>query len=173
MAKRRFAFQCEGPLVRRAMHQPGAKRELFYVVLFLSDAVERRLTFGKNGRLRIEGELDGVPVKLALQPSPGENHYVMVGKTLLEKTGALLGDTVTLSFDIADPDEVDVPAELLAALRASPAVEKKWRALTPGKQRTWSVYVDRAKRAETREAKAREVVDRVKRNLLGQRDRWP
>ncbi|MEL6543478.1 MAG: YdeI/OmpD-associated family protein [Myxococcota bacterium] len=166
-------YRMKGALERRAMHKPGAKRELFYVVLYLTDALEKKLTFGRNGRLRIEGELEGHPIALALQPSPGKNHYLMVSKKLLESIGALVGDTVNLKFSLADPNHVDVPAELRRAIGTSKALQKKWDALTPGKQRTWAVYVDRVKRPETRLAKANEVADRVRRGLLNPRDPWP
>lgn len=167
----KYSFKTQGTLVRRPMHKPGAKRELYYVVLYLSDALERKLTFGPGGRLRITGELEGEPVKLALQPSPGENHYVMVSKSLLERTGALLGDKVTLQFNLADPNEVDLPDALDALLKGT--ARKTWESLTAGKRRTWTTYVDRAKRPETRAAKAREVVDRIRRNLLNPKDPWP
>ncbi|MEM6733295.1 MAG: YdeI/OmpD-associated family protein, partial [Myxococcota bacterium] len=90
-----------------------------------------------------------------------------------EKTGALVGDRVTLRFNLVDASQVTVPPELEAALSKNRDAQKKWNALTPGKRRTWAVFVDRAKRRETRMSKAKEVVDRVLRGLVNPRDPWP
>lgn len=149
------------------------KGPLSYTVLYLSDDLERTLEFGRGSRLRIAGEMEGVPVALALLPAKGDNHYVMVSKDLMRRMDCDLGDVVTLRFDIADPDAVVVPLELTEALSVDEDALEQWVALTPGRQRTWAAYVDRAKLPETRRAKVDEVVDRMRRGLIDPRDRWP
>lgn len=172
MAKR-FAYTLNAPLKRKTFGKRETGRTLSYVVVYLDDALQQKLIKPGASRPRIEGELNGHPVALALQPARGSNHYAMIGPKLLAASGALIGDEVALRFDVVDANEVKVPRELAEALAAEPAIRKKWDALTPGKRRGWSCYVDRPKGRETRVAKAHEVVDRVRRNLLGQRDRWP
>ncbi|MEM0960990.1 MAG: YdeI/OmpD-associated family protein [Bacteroidota bacterium] len=68
---------------------------------------------------------------------------------------------VTVAED-PDPDRVDLPDELQAALDLDPVASAAWRALTPGRQRTLAYGVGRAKRPETRVRRALALLDQVK-----------
>ncbi|MEM6954269.1 MAG: YdeI/OmpD-associated family protein [Myxococcota bacterium] len=67
---------------------------------------------------------------------------------------------VELAIDPA-PNEVSIPDELALALEANPAAEARWAALTPGKKRTLSYGVERAKRPDTRHRRAQKVVEEL------------
>lgn len=166
-----FRYSTTGRIERRLIG--NGKKKLSYVVLYLSDELERSLCFGPGSRLRIEGVMGGQYVALAFVPAKDANHYLMISPELLSAMQLEVGDEVTLVFNPVEDALVDVPYELEEAIAADPEAQALWNGLTPGKQRTWSVYVDRAKRPATRRAKAEEVVDRVRRGLLGQRDPWP
>ncbi|MEO1481783.1 MAG: YdeI/OmpD-associated family protein [Myxococcota bacterium] len=167
----RFDFQMRGVVERRSMGT-NAKGELFYNVVYLSDEVVSQLP-RKGPRLRIKGVFEDHPIELGIQPGKLDPPFIIVSKSLLEQSGALLGDTVKLRFSLVDPDVVAIPEELAAALEKNPSVKGLWQTLSAGKRRSWATYVDRAKRTTTRSAKAKEVVDRVRRGLVDPKDRWP
>ncbi|WP_373353913.1 YdeI family protein [Pseudoroseicyclus sp. CXY001] len=50
-----------------------------------------------------------------------------------------------------EPEELDYPEELVAALEGDPELQEAWEALTPGRQRGYVIHISDAKRAETRE----------------------
>lgn len=49
-----------------------------------------------------------------------------------------------------DPREVELPAELIEALDADPALAEAFAALTPGRQKSWAFHLAGAKTAATR-----------------------
>ncbi|MEM7138998.1 MAG: YdeI/OmpD-associated family protein [Myxococcota bacterium] len=169
---RRYQHVLCTELTTRTMGK-ASSRSVTYTVLYLSDALRKRLPFGRGSRLRIEGDLEGVSVALAFQPARGANHFVMVSNDLLRRIDREVGDTVTLRFNVDDPNRVVVPQELRDALAEDEDARATWAELTPGRKRSWASYVERAKRQETRRDKTEEVVDRLRRGLVDPRDRWP
>lgn len=122
------------------------------------------IDFSKSKRLRIDGEVNGIRIECAVMPINGE-WYLMVSKKLQKLCGAVLGETVRISFDVANPDNVDVPAELQFALEANNEAMKAWQKWTPGKRRSVVHGVAAAKMVETRERRVDEVIGM----LLGSR----
>jgi uncharacterized protein YdeI (YjbR/CyaY-like superfamily) len=49
-----------------------------------------------------------------------------------------------------DPSEIELPVELAMALDADPALAEAFRGLTPGRQRSYVIHLNSAKKAETR-----------------------
>lgn len=160
-----YTHECTGRLVRWDFEHEGLEKE--YVVLFLPPALDAALRFDRGGKLRIEGEMEDVAVNLALLPARGRTHYVYVGSALRKQLGVAVGDEVTLRFKVAAADEVVVPEELAAVLRASPRLAASWDALTPGKQRGLAYVVGKAKSAAVRERRAREVLEELGEPIAG------
>ncbi|MEL6339347.1 MAG: YdeI/OmpD-associated family protein [Myxococcota bacterium] len=167
----KFKYTMRGVVERRSMGT-NSKGELFYSVVFLTEKIVERLP-NRGFRARIRGTFEAVPIELGIQPGKNDPPFIIVSKALLERSGALLGDTIELKFDMIDKDTVSVPEELQAALATNAAFRACWEAMSAGKRRTWSVYVDRARRRSTRLAKTKEVVDRVRRGLIDPRSPWP
>jgi len=119
----------------------GVGRSLTYRVVFLERQLEAQLTFGKGNRLRIEGEIEDVPVNLAWQSAPGRGHYLMVSPVLVRQLKLKLGDVVTVRFNPVPEDAVVLPEVLADALRVSSKRRKLWEVLTPGRQRGLSSFV--------------------------------
>jgi len=62
---------------------------------------------------------------------------------------------VTVSVESDDtPPDVDVPAELTAALAENPEAGAAFAALPPSHRREYALWVDEAKRADTRKRRA-------------------
>lgn len=54
-------------------------------------------------RVRITGEIEGIPVNLAWQPSGDGRLYLIVSDEPRRARNLLPGDPVTVQFNIADP----------------------------------------------------------------------
>ena len=126
-------------------HELGTYR---YTVLWLPEDVASELPFADHPRLRMSGELNDYPCTGAWQPSRGR-WYLMLGKPLLKATGLSVGCFAELRFRIEPQDEVEVPVILAQALQGNPAAAARWDAMTPGKHRALSHFVQSAKRRAT------------------------
>lgn len=151
-----FEYSFEAPL---STYDFG---EFAYSVVYLPKSLLARLDFSKSKRLRIYGEINGVPKEAAIMPAKGK-WYIMVSKKLQKQCRLAQGDLVSVVFDIADPESVSVPRELQFALEANDAAMAAWNALTAGKRRGFCFRVSSAKRIETKERRVAEIVD----SLLG------
>ncbi|SMP59379.1 export-related chaperone protein CsaA [Neorhodopirellula lusitana] len=130
----------------------------------LPDDIVAKLDFSQSKRLRIDGEVNGIRIECALMPMKGK-WFFMVSKKLQKLCGVMPGDSVGVSFDIANPNVVEVPNEMQFALEANDAAMEAWLKWTPGKRRSAMHGVLAAKRPETRERRVEEVIGM----LLGSR----
>ncbi len=135
-------------------------KTLNYSVVDLPPALAADLPFD-GPRLRIEGEIDGVPFEAALMPDGGGGHYLMTPSKMLKKLGKTVGDSVTVAFGIADPNAVPEPPELRAALDELPDLRMVWDGLTPGKRRGLVHGIATAKRPETRIKRVGALIDQL------------
>lgn len=128
-----------------------------YKVVFLPQELEPRLPFEAHPRLRVDGEMAGIPFEGAFQPSP-QGRYLMVNPKICRSAGLTLGEAVTVKFAVADQNAVAVPDELMMALLDEPQALAAWVALTPGRQRGLSHHVESRKRPETRMRRVEAIV---------------
>lgn len=85
--------------------------------------------------------------------------FVAFGRTWLRRRDLVPGEPVEVTIEAdPDPDGVDVPDELAAALDADPLVEHLWESLTPGRRRSLAHHVDRAVRDDTRARRVERIV---------------
>ncbi|MFV0462500.1 MAG: YdeI/OmpD-associated family protein [Nostocoides sp.] len=57
--------------------------------------------------------------------------------------------------------EVDVPEELTEALAADPELAEAFDALTPGRQKSWSIHIGAAKKSQTRADRAARAREKI------------
>ncbi len=129
-----------------------------YTVVYLPEKLKAQLPFKQYPRLRVDAEIAEHPVDGAFQPGQGKT-YLILSKTLLKSAGLSLGDTVEVSFKIADQDAVDVPDPLRLAFKKNKKAQAAWDALSAGKKRALAHRVNTAKRADTVEKRVIEVIE--------------
>ncbi|WP_415401605.1 YdeI/OmpD-associated family protein [Tateyamaria sp. SN3-11] len=118
-----------------------------YTILPLPDEVVAALP---EGTKRIEGEFGDFPINLALTKAPVINGvFVYTGKAFLRDSGLEVGAPFDARIRAVDPDLVEMPEDVMAALRAA-GRSADWAALSPGQQRGRLHLVNTAKRADTR-----------------------
>ena len=150
-----FPYVFEGRIVH---HDLGTLR---YTVVFLPPEIVAALPLEAHPRLRMSGELDGVPVSGAWQPSRGR-WYLMLSKATLRDAGRRIGDTVELRFRVEDQEGVAVPEALATALDADDRAAAAWAALSAGRRRGLSHHVDAAKRPETAGRRVAEIMEALR-----------
>jgi hypothetical protein len=108
---------------------------------------------------RVAGDLEGVPVNLALTRAPVfPATFVWAGSSLLRRLRLEVGDPVTGHLAPVDPDDVPVPADLTDALAAA-GLQDAWDSLPPAARRRRLVPVDAAATAVTRARRIQAVLD--------------
>ena len=110
---------------------------------------EREVSF----RRAVHGRKNGAP-------------RLLFGQRVLADAGLRSGDTALLDIEPADPDAVDVPDELAAALAQDSAAAERFATFTPGKRRTLAAHVASAKRPDTRVRRALDLCDKVRTHTL-------
>lgn len=130
-----------------------------YTVLILPEEVAAR--FLGMGAKRVEGEIDDHPVNLGLSKAdaiPGT--FLWTGKSLLEAAGIEPGKVLDVRLRMTDPNAVDVPQDVTAALMKT-GMLSVWEQLTPGKQRGLLHQVTSVKRAETRAKRITKLIEEL------------
>lgn len=123
--------------------------------------------YGTRGQVKVRATFDGVAYRgsLANMGTGGADapcHMLGVTKAIRGRIGKEPGDTVhvTLERDTA-PRQVTVPADLKAALAAAPAAAKHFAGLAFTYRKEYVEWIESAKRAETRERRLAQAVDKL------------
>jgi hypothetical protein len=119
-----------------------------------------------EGRLRVKGQLNHVPIDLAIQYRVSGPRFIMVSKLLARKAHVKIGDAVTVSFKLTNPKKVEIPEELAAVLAQDEESLAAWKKLTPGLQRSLCYYVNSVKNVDSRIKRSFEMVNKIKTGQL-------
>ncbi|MEL6611862.1 MAG: YdeI/OmpD-associated family protein [Bacteroidota bacterium] len=115
------------------------------------------------GARRVMGTVGGHPFRRTIQERPNGAPCLRFGQTWLRDHDLTVGNVVEVMVQPdPDPDRVDLPEELEAALALDPEAAEAWYQLPPGMQRTLAYGVGRAKQAATRERRALKVLAGVR-----------
>ena len=123
----------------------------------VAEALERA------GTRRVVVELNGFRIRRAVMNSVDVGRHLVAGRTVLRDAGARLGDMVHVALWIdPDPEAVDIPEELEAALEQDPKAAARFASFTHGQQRSLALYVTQAKRTETRVRRSLELATKLR-----------
>lgn len=131
-----------------------------YTVLPIPDEISAALK--SAGAKRVDVELNDHPFNMALTTSPAiPGTFIYTGKTILRSAGISPGEEIDVRLRKADQGFVDVPADVMSAIRKAEASDR-WSALTPGKQRGLIHTVNTAKLADTRAKRIAQLISFLK-----------
>ncbi|MEL6616906.1 MAG: YdeI/OmpD-associated family protein [Bacteroidota bacterium] len=148
------AFEYAAPVLR---HPDGMKMHFLPVPPEVAEALR------EAGTRRVVGTLNGHPFRRALHGIGNGEYQFLIGKKALQEAGAAYGETVeVVVMPDPDPDHVEVPPELEAALSMDDEARARWEGFTPGRQRSMAIYVTQAKRPATREKRALELAHKMR-----------
>ena len=107
--------------------------------------------FGTIDQVPVKGFISGHPFRTSARPHGDGRHYIVVNKSIRDAIGATAGDVVRvmMSLDSA-PRIVEIPADFMSALESEGKRAALFQALSPSRQREFVVWLESAKRAETR-----------------------
>ena len=131
--------------------------------IFLPKEIVRQLP---EGRVRVKGTCNSIPFALAVQHLKDGARYFSVSGPLRKAAGIQIGDRVTVSFHLVDPDKLDVPEALQAVLDQDDAARKAWDKLTTGYRRSLIHYITSVKRVDSQINRALDLLNRAKAGLL-------
>ncbi len=123
-----------------------------------------------TGRTSVVGTIDGRPFQNQFMPyvfeGVGRKVVMVVNKATRTALGKEAGDTV--DFELARDErsrsaDPVIPVELQSALDADAAASGAWDALAPSRRREHAEFVAGAKGPETRQRRAAQTVDRLRR----------
>ncbi len=121
----------------------------------LSERQKARL--GSEGRIPVTLEVGGETFRTTVVRMHGR--WCFVANAAMRAAGLTPGRRhgVEIARDDA-PRVVTPPPELAVVLAAAPEARSAWESFSFSHQREWAEYVDEAKRPETRERRAAQVV---------------
>jgi hypothetical protein len=119
--------------------------------------------FGTRGRVKVKASFDGYPYRGSIVPMGGV-HVLGVQKAIREAIGKSIGVTVHVVLEQdEEPREVLVPEELALALEANPQARAVFEGLSYTHRKEYARWIAEAKRAETRERRARAAMEKLSR----------
>jgi hypothetical protein len=115
-----------------------------------------------EGKYRLRGTINGIPFDLAPRPVAGGAKFLTVGSALRRQLKLELGAAVLVEYELSDPDLLEVPQELQAALNLDEDALRFWQQYTTGLRRSLVHYVNSAKSTETKVKRALELTAHMK-----------
>ena len=129
---------------------------------FIQVPLDVRATFGR-ARPPVLVTVNGYTYRSTIAVYGGRS-YLPVNREHREKAGVEPGDTVTVELTPdADPRAMQVPDDLRVALDDAPGVRTLFEALSYSHRREYVMWVDGAKRPETRQRRVTQTIERLRR----------
>ena len=105
---------------------------------------------GAGKRPKVRATINGYTWRTSIAPMGG-GYWLGVSAEVRAKAGVAAGDAVELELEVDDaPREVEVPADLAAALAAHPAERSAFEKLSYSHKRQHVLAIEAAKSPETR-----------------------
>ena len=136
----------------------------FHVVPIPVDIATELLAAGHK---RVVLALNGAELKRAIQGNIDDGHFLMFGKGPLKELALREGSAVEVEiWSDPNPDEVEVAEEFLAVLDEDAEAKKIWDEMTTGMRRSLAIYLNGAKRSETRSRRSLDVAEKMRTGTL-------
>lgn len=114
---------------------------------------------GSNKRPPVVVTINGHTYRTSIGSRSGE-YLLPVSGELRKKIGIEAGDEMDVQVELdTAPREIAVPSDLAAALKDEPAAKRFFEGLTYSQQSWFVIWIEGAKKAETRQRRVDESVD--------------
>ncbi|HJZ11262.1 MAG TPA: DUF5655 domain-containing protein [Acidobacteriota bacterium] len=118
--------------------------------------------FAENGRIHVDGALNGKSIRGTLIPVRGGSHRLYINGGMRKAAGVDVGDKVLLALTPSRSEEVKPPADLTRALKKHAAASRAFNKLAAKTRRELIRYVDDARSTKNRTARIGKVVEHVR-----------
>jgi Domain of unknown function (DUF1905)/Bacteriocin-protection, YdeI or OmpD-Associated len=95
--------------------------------------------------------------QVSLFPVGGGRHYIRIKAKVRQETGIEIGERIEVRITVLDRGQVDIPEDLMNALRAEKAADS-FKSLPPGKQNFMVRRINEAAKPQTRKKRVQEAV---------------
>jgi Bacteriocin-protection, YdeI or OmpD-Associated/Domain of unknown function (DUF1905) len=117
---------------------------------------------GSTRRPRVRVTVNGLTFRTTIAPMGGQ-YWLGVSRERREAAGIAAGETHELELELdTEAREVEVPADLAAAVAADPAAAAFWETLSYSNQRYHAEQVTGAKKPETRARRVARSVEMLR-----------
>jgi hypothetical protein len=113
---------------------------------------------GTKGPVLVMAQVnESKPFKVSLFPAGQGQHYIRIKAKVRQETNTRAGDRIRVRFTVLDRADVEIPHDLLHALKAE-GMSDAFKSLPPGKQNFIVRRIDDAVKPETRAKRIQEAV---------------
>ena len=114
-------------------------------------------------RLKASATIDGESYRGSVVRMGGEHHILIILKGIREKIGKTIGDDISITLrEDTEPRVVDLPDDLTTALRGEKEARAIFDALSYTHKREYVVWIEEAKRPETRANRINKTIAMLK-----------
>src|SRR5687767_1508715 len=118
--------------------------------------------FGSK-RPKVKAMIEGVPYRGILTRMGGDHHLLIILKEIREQIGKTFGDEVKIIVEPdIEPRVIEVPAELKKAFKTEKEAKAFFDKLSYTHQREYVMWINEAKREETRQNRIAKAVEMLK-----------
>lgn len=112
---------------------------------------------------RVKATFEGVPYRGLLTRMGTEHHVLIILKEIREKIGKSFGDEVNITVELdTEPRVIELPSELEKAFKTEPEAKSFFDKLSYTHQREYVMWINEAKREETRQSRILKAVEMLK-----------
>jgi hypothetical protein len=120
-----------------------------------------KATYGKGNLVPIRALFDHrVEYRGSLAKMGGDCAMLLVRKDVLAEIGKQKGETVAVRVELdAAPRSVTLPGDAIRAIEENESASAIWNGLSYSRQREYQLWIDGAKRPETRQRRVEKMVE--------------
>lgn len=146
------------------------KRQTFTAVIqnaggggaFVEVPFDAEEAFGSK-KPKVKAVIEGVPYRGSLTRMATECHILGIRKEIRDQVGKTFGDEVTVTVEPdTEPRVIEVPPDLKKAFRTEKEAKAFFEKLSYTHQREYVMWIDEAKREETRQNRISKTIERLK-----------
>jgi hypothetical protein len=112
---------------------------------------------------RVKATFEGVPYRGILARMGTEHHVLIILKEIREKIGKTFGDEVKITVELdTEPRLIELPSELKKVFKTEKEAQAFFDKLSYTHQREYVMWINEAKREETRQSRILKTVEMLK-----------
>lgn len=122
-------------------------------------------TFGVKGRVPIKAKFDGVDYRGSLVKMGTDCHVLIVLKEIRKKIGKGTGDSCSVIVELDTEDrKIDLADDVLKLMKKNREAKENWDKLAYTHQREYHLWIEDAKRPETRAKRIEQMIEKLEAN---------
>ena len=117
---------------------------------------------------KVKATFEGIPYRGILTRMGTEHHILIILKEIREKIGKTFGDAVKITVELdTEPRVIEIPPDLAKELKQDKEAKKFFDTLSYTHQREYVMWINEAKKKETRQNRIVKTIDMLKKGKRG------